>query len=120
LITLYISLGGELFNIYEYLIKKSVILETLSDNLLIADVVVIRNDPNKLQNKLVKANCLQTKELEEALNITKDYKNNLIKIKEYYESVFNKSFIDKVLLANKKRLSDSGILNGISVFKIRQ
>jgi hypothetical protein len=105
---LYISLDGELTNINDYLIKKSPILDILSENLLITDVIIIRNDTsNKLQNK-VKLNNGQVdiKALEEAVNTTAEYKKSLAKLKEYFNSVFYKSQMDKILITNERKLSD--------------
>jgi hypothetical protein len=110
-------LDGEISHVNDYFAKKSPILENLSENLITSNIIIVRNDKNKLQSKIVKSNGqINLKGIEEAISITADYKDHLTRIKEYFNSMFYKAHIDKVSLANERKLIDLGPLDSKVVY----
>ena len=108
MITLYVSLDGELKDVYNILTAKSFILSKLGESLLVSNIIVIHNDVNtKSQNRLIK-NKSDFNNIENMLDNVIKYRNDLVNIKEYYNLEFIKAYQEKSLFNEEKQLIDSG------------
>jgi hypothetical protein len=108
LISLYISYEGDLNILYDNLITKSVTLDKLSVNLLISNIIIIKNDPISKSNKLIK-NYIGKKDYEqidEIIEHSYEYKDKLTELKEYFDAVFNKAKKEKVLMSMDRNFTD--------------
>lgn len=121
LIALYISLDGDMNGLYEYMIKKSFILERLSKNLIISKVIIIRNESNIKVNKAIKENVKipksESEVLDKTISISKKYLENLLSIRDYFNDKLNDINLEKIItrltlnLANIK-LNEIESMNG--------
>ena len=112
MITLYVSLQGKVTDISKVLSDKSIVLNKLNESLVVNNVTVIENIPNKTQNNLIK-NKLDVGNIEAIIDTATKYKDDLIKLKDYYSTEFTKAFQDKELLRNQKSMIEIGY-EGIS------
>lgn len=108
LITLYISHNGDLNILYDYLISRSVVLDKLNVNLLLSNVIIIKNDPVSKTNKLLKeyTGKHDCDALEKIIDNTYKLRERLFQFKEYFNLVFNKSRHDKIFLTLDKKIAD--------------
>lgn len=110
LIGFYVSLGGELNELYDTLITKSDILDKLNNHMLISNLIVVINDlsikPIQIIKNMTKVEGKNTKKIDNDLSKCESYRNNLNGIQSYYDRLFMKARIDKCLLAYDKYISD--------------
>jgi len=110
LIALYISLDGDMNELYQYMIKKSFILEKLSKNLLISKVIIIRNESNIKVNKTIKDNFKINKNeseiLDKTINISKKYIENLLGIRDYFNTQLNRFNLEKIITRQTLNLAN--------------
>jgi len=110
LIALYISLDGDMNELYQYVIKKSFILEKLSKNLLISKVIIIRNESNIKVNKTIKDNFKINKNeseiLDKTINISKKYIENLLGIRDYFNTQLNRFNLEKIITRQTLNLAN--------------
>jgi hypothetical protein len=107
LVTLYVSLQGDVKDIYNILANKSIVLNKLCESMVVNSVIVIHNIPNKTQNNLIK-NKLDVNNIEAIIETATKYKNDLINIKGYFDSEFTKAFQEKELLREEKSVVEIG------------
>lgn len=94
--------------LYDSLIDKSPILDKLSVNLLISNVIIIKNDPVNKSNKLIK-NYTGKNDYEALDNIIDQsykYRDQVIEVKKYFDKLFNQARHQKVLLNSDKKMTD--------------
>jgi hypothetical protein len=103
LITLYVSLEGQVKDIYNVLANKSIVLNKLGDILAVSNVIVIHNILNKAPNNLIN-NKIDVSNLEAIIDTATKYKNDLTNIKAFYDCAFVKGQQDKVLFNEEKPL----------------
>ncbi len=110
LIALYISLDGDMNELYEYMISKSFILERLSKNLLISKVMIIRNESNIKVNKTLKDNMKISKSetdiLDKTINISKKYIESLLGIRDFFNSQLNNINLEKIITRKTLNLTN--------------
>lgn len=110
LIGLYVSLGGELNELYDNLITKSGILDKLNNHMLLSNLIVANNDsllePIQIMKNISKVNEKSIKKINDVIGKCDSYRDNLNNIKSYYDKLFLKAQIDKCLLVNEKDISD--------------
>lgn len=125
LIALYISLDGDMNELYEYMIKKSFILERLSKNLLISKVIIIRNESNIKVHKSLKDNGKINKSesdaLDKTINISRKYIENLLGIREYFNAQLKNINLERIITRQTLNLTNIKInqisnLNGNCLF----
>jgi len=113
LIALYISLDGDMNELYEYIINKSFILERLSKNLLVSKVIIIRNESNikvhKTLKDIIKVKKSESDILDKTINNTKKYIENLISIKEYFNSQLKNINLEKIITRQTMDLTNLNI-----------
>ncbi len=101
LIALYISLDGDMNELYDYMIKRSFILEKLSKNLLISKIIIIRNESSINGNKKLKDNILKNKEenenIDKGIFTCKKYLENMLRIRDYFDSRLDKINLEKII-----------------------
>jgi hypothetical protein len=83
------------------------VFNKLSESLIVNNIIVIENIPNKTQNNLIK-NKLDVNNIEAIIDTATKYKNDLIKLKDYYSIEFTRAFQDKELFVNQKNLIEVG------------
>jgi len=119
LIALFVSLDGDLNLLYEYLVKKSLILNKLAKNMTIFKVLIIKNE------KSLKPNFKVTKEdfdnTNKAIVNTKKYLHNLSGIKRFFSTHFTKGQLEQILTRQtinleKIKMLEIIKLSGIKIF----
>lgn len=83
-------------------------LDKLSVNLLISNIIIINNDPINKSNKLIKT-YTGKKDYDEIDNIIEQshrYKDHITGLKEYFDIVFNKTKQEKMLLNYDKKIME--------------
>jgi hypothetical protein len=94
------------------------VLDILNENLLVSNTIIIKNESqNKQQNKNKINAKVDTKPIEDTINVITEYKAHLNSIKQYFNTVYQKSHIDRVLLGNRRKLNDMGC-DGIIKLKL--
>ena len=98
---MFVSLDGDLNLLYEYLIKKSLILNKLAKNMMIFKVLIIKNENITKNQKIIKSNLKVTKEDYENTNKavvnTKKYLDYLSGIKSFFTTHFCKAQLEQIL-----------------------
>ncbi len=94
--------------LYDNLINRSAVLDKLNLNLIISNVIIIKNDPVNKSNKLIKT-CNGKRDyntIESIISQTKKYRNQLINLKSYFDNQFKIAKDKKILLNINKHISD--------------
>jgi hypothetical protein len=94
--------------LYDNLINRSIILDKLSINLLISNVIIIKNDPVNKYNKLIK-DYNGKKDYETIENIieqTSKYKEHVVNLKKYFNDVFTRAKQKKNIINVDKNITD--------------
>ncbi len=82
-------------------------MNSLNQSQIVNNITIIENVPNKTQNNLIK-NKLDIGNIEAIIETATLYKNDLIKLKDYYSTEFTKAFQDKEILINQKNMIEIG------------
>jgi len=111
LIALFISLDGDMNELFEYMIQKSIILERLSKNLVISKLIIIRNEShikvNKLNKEKIKINKDENENLDKFINTEKKYIEKLLGFRDYLNSQLLKIDSDKKVIRESFKLAQS-------------
>jgi hypothetical protein len=107
LISLYISYQGDINILYDDLITRSIIIDKLSANLVLSNIIIIKNDPITKTNKLIKTYTGKKdyEQIEEIVEQSYEYKEQLEKLKKYFDDNFEEAKRKKVLLSLNKKLA---------------
>ena len=95
-------------------------LDKLSANLLISNIIIIKNDPISKSNKLIKG-YTGKKDYETIDNIIDQsykFRDHLINIKGYFDNVYNKAKHEKVLLSIDKEITKMSINSNLIIILI--
>jgi hypothetical protein len=95
--------------VYDDLITRTSILDKLSVNLLISNVIILKNDPFGKSNKAIKTTYIgkkDTDEIEKAIQHCTKYRDELNELLEYSNNLFANAKIEKALLNFDKKLTD--------------
>jgi hypothetical protein len=94
--------------LYDNLVNKSRILNKLSINLLISNVIIMKNEPMAKSNKEIK-NYNGKKDYEALKNIINEsykYKEQVENLKEYFDQIFTRAKHKKIMMNVDKKISD--------------
>jgi hypothetical protein len=81
----------------------------LSINLLISKIIILKNDPLGRSNKSIKTPSIGKKdfeEIEKIIDYSYKYRDHILELKDYFDQIFNKAKIEKVLLNFDKKLTN--------------
>lgn len=102
LLALYISFGGDINLLYKTLISKNHILLTLSNKIMLNNVIIVPNESVlrliKVKDFNRKKNSEQNqKKFRDLLKQCMEYKDQIIVLKDYFDNLFKMARIDKHL-----------------------
>ena len=105
--------------LYDYLINKSIILQKLSKNMMISRILILKNDTNIKQEKLIKEDLKNenknNKNLKKAIKTSYKYLEHLLGIRNYFNAYFYKTTLEKILTRQAVNLEKIN-LNQITEF----
>lgn len=103
-------MDGDINGLYDDLIERSVVLDKLSVNLLLSNIIIIKNDPiNKTNNtKLIKdyTGKKDYESLEGIIDQAYKYRDHFLNLKDFFDKMFNKARFEKALYNIDKKLVD--------------
>ncbi len=93
---------------YDYLISRSIVLDKLSINLLLSNIIIIKNDPVTKSNNLIKeyTGKHDYEAIDKIIDRTYKFRDRLYQFKEYFNLVFNKGRHEKIFLNLDKKITD--------------
>lgn len=94
--------------LYDNLINRSRILDKLNINLIISNVIIIKNDPVNKSDKFIK-NYNGKKDYESIENIivqTYKFKDRVIELKEYFNNIFDQANNKKIQFNIQNKISE--------------
>ena len=114
-LSLYISHDGDINILYDELITRSIIIDKLSSNLLISNIIIIKNDPITKSNKLIKTYTGKKdyEQIEEIVEESYNYQEQLENLKKYFDQYYEEAKRKKVIAGLDKRLVNN-CLEGIN------
>lgn len=87
--------------------NKSAVLKKLSDHMLISNIIIINNDPVNKNNKNIKeiegSDCHK---LQGLIDQTNKLKNELVSLKNFFDTGFDKIRKDKINLTSNNKIED--------------
>ena len=110
LISLYISHQGDINILYDNLISKSQVLDKLSVSMLISNIIILKNDPVTKTQKLIKSYFGESdyEEIDKIIDQGYQFRDHLTKVKDYFDTVFQKARHEKVMLNLDRQILNLG------------
>ncbi len=90
------------------MISRSVVLDKQSVNLLLSNIIIIKNDPVTKTNKLIKdyTGKHDYEAIDKIIDKTYKLRDQLYQFKEYFNIVFNKTRHEKIFLNLDKKINE--------------
>ncbi len=90
------------------MISRSVVLDKQSVNLLLSNIIIIKNDPVTKTNKLIKdyTGKHDYEAIDKIIDKTYKLRDQLVQFKEYFNLVFSKTRHEKFFLNLDKRINE--------------
>lgn len=98
---------GDINNLYDDLIERSVVLDKLSANLMLSNIIIIKNDPiNKTNNKIIKdyTGKKDYESIEQIITQAHKYREHFLKLKDHFDMMFSKAKHEKILHGIDRKL----------------
>lgn len=107
LVGTYISLGGDIEMLFNYLVKKSSIMSMLQDHMILKRIFILVNDPTKQPKEIVEQmmSCGEKpKKIRNEIQLSnlREQKENTIVIQRHFEDYFEEAKMDQNALRENK------------------